>query len=112
MVNFNSKLYCAYLSLLGYRKIPLKDTRGILDNSNNFKYYKESLLHNSSKTIYPTGTKVTFKLGDMDVNSRTETINVTRIIKKNTRDTIKTVRELGKKQIKIYKNNKLFNVIG
>lgn len=95
MVNFNSKLYCAYLSLLGYKKVPLRDTRGILNSSNNFKYYKESVLHRSSKTILPSGTKIIYKVDDMDNYSKLDTIKETKIVKKFCGEIIKSVREIG-----------------
>jgi len=112
MVNFNSKLYRAYLSILGYKKVPLRDTKGILNDSNNFKYYKESVLHNCSKTILPSGTKIKYKVDDMDLYSRQGFVNETLVIKKSSGATIKAVKELGKPQRKIYKNGKLFSVIG
>lgn len=111
MNDLNSKLYSSYLSLLGYRKIPLRDTKGVLDESNNFKYYKESMLHYKSKTILPSGTKITFQLDDMDKFSKADAIKETLTIKKSSGDIIKSVIELGKPERKIFKNGKLLAVL-
>lgn len=112
MIKFNSKIYGAYLSLLGYKKVPLRDTKGVLTPLNNFKYYKESFLHTRSRTILPSGTKITYTLDDMDLDYKPEIVKETVIIKKASGDKVKVVNELGKSERKIYKNNKLFSVYG
>ena len=111
-MTINSKLYHAYLTLLGYRKIPLRDSKGVLNSSNNFKYYKESILHYKSKTILPSGTKITYKVDDMDSYSKNSPVLETFIVKKKSGETIKAVRKIGSREKKIYKEDKLFSVIG
>jgi len=105
MININSKLYHVYLSLLGYKKVPLRDSRGVLNSSNNFKYYKESVLHYKSKTILPSGTKIIYKLDDMDTFSKNNLPKETFTVRKKSGKVIKSVRELCTKERKIYQNN-------
>lgn len=95
---------------MGYKKIPLRDTRGVLNNSNNFKYYRESYLHNKSTTYLPSGTKITFKIDDMDTYSNSQ-VKETLTIKKFSGKVIKTIQELGKKRKEIFVDKKPFAVI-
>lgn len=100
MNDINSRLYHAYMSMLGYKKVPLHDSKGVLNLDNNFKYYRESLLHNKSITVLPSGTKVIYKIDDMDTFSNSK-VNETMIIRKKSGVGIKSIRELGKKDREI-----------
>src|SRR5574344_11657 len=74
--------------LYGFKKVALNDTKGILNNTNNFKWVKKG---NKTKiTVLPSGTKIKEQFSTTKTNGKIKIV-----VKPNTQAYLKTIADNG-----------------